>query len=193
MEYKTYTIGLLILLFDFSFCFGEFKRDAIDNNTNSLQAKVIKYADEQLKRKLGTLSDDYSINTVLVYKQIVNGINYKLFTVVRDKGFPELIETVVYTGPFSKENKERFEIISREKVKMKSEMDDELNNSVRRSIFEKTGCIMSSISYVNVYSTAQSGDEIYLVEFGYRKSESRPSVIMFVNNNKSNEYIFYEY
>ena len=48
-------------------------------------------------------------------------------------------------------------------------------------------------SYVNVYSTAQSGDEIYLVEFGYRKSESRPSVIMFVNNNKSNEYIFYEY
>ena len=193
MEYKTYAIGLLILLFDFSFCFGEFKRDTIDNNTNSLQAKVIKYVDEQLKRKLGTLSDDNSINTVLVYKQIVNGINYKLFTVVRDKGFPELIETVVYTGPFTKNNKERFEIISREKVKMKSELDDKLNNSVRRSIFEKTGCIMSSISYVNVYSTTQSGDEIYLVEFGYRKSESRPSVIMFVNNNKSNDYIFYEY
>ena len=137
MEYKTYTIGLFIVLFEFSFCFGEFKRDAIDNNSNSLQAKVIKYADKQLKRNL-PLSDDSSINTVLVYKQIVNGINYKLFTVVRDKGFLELFETVVYTGPFSKENKERFEIISREKVNMKSELNDELNNSVRRSIFEKT-------------------------------------------------------
>lgn len=52
MEYKTYTIGLLILLFDFSFCFGEFKRDAIDNNTNSLQAKVIKYADGTIKEKV---------------------------------------------------------------------------------------------------------------------------------------------
>ena len=77
----------------------EFKRDAIDNNSNSLQAKVIKYADKQLKRNL-PLSDDSSINTVLVYKQIVNGINYKLFTVVSDKGFLELFETVVYTGPF---------------------------------------------------------------------------------------------
>ena len=192
MEYKTYTIGLFIVLFEFSFCFGEFKRDAIDNNSNSLQEKVIKYADKQLKRNL-PLSDDSSINTVLVYKQIVNGINYKLFTVVRDKGFLELFETVVYTGPFSKENKERFEIISREKVNMKSELNDELNNSVRRSIFEKTGCILSSISYANVYSTTQSGDEILLVEFGYRKSESRPSVIMFVKNKNSSEYIFYEY
>ena len=192
MEYKTYNIGLLIVLFEFSFCFGEFKRDAIDNNSNSLQAKVIKYADKQLKRNL-PLSDDSSINTVLVYKQIVNGINYKLFTVVRDKGFLELFETVVYTGPFSKGNKERFEIISREKVNMKSELNDELNNSVRRSIFEKTGCILSSISDANVYSTTQSGDEILLVEFGYRKSESRPSVIMFVKNKNISEYIFYEY
>ena len=69
MEYKTYNIGLLIVLFEFSFCFWGFKRDAIDNNSNSLQAKVIKYADKQLKRNL-PLSDDSSINTVLYISKL---------------------------------------------------------------------------------------------------------------------------
>lgn len=76
MEYKTYSIVLLLILFNSSFCFGGFKRDVINTDDNSLQRKVIKYVDKQLKRNLVNLSDDSSINTVLVYKQIVNGINY---------------------------------------------------------------------------------------------------------------------
>lgn len=99
----------------------------------------------------------------------------------------------MYTGQFSKENKERFEIISREKVKMKSENDIDLVKTIRELIYEKTGCTMSLITYANVYSTTQSGDEIYLIEFGYRKSESRPSVIVFLKDKKSYESIFYEY
>ena len=179
---------LISILFVSSLCLGGFKRDRLELDSNSLQSQAREFATRLIKSEIKPSTSDVSINTIFVYKQIVNGINYKIFTLVRDGGYGELYETTIYTGPFSKEKRtfKDFELLSNEKVVLR---DTDLNLKAQEHIInlitEKIGGQPNLINYLNVYMTSQSNDVFYIVQFGLRKSESRPSIAIFIDKNGS--------
>lgn len=180
---KLLLVGILI---SFSLCLGGFKRDKLELDSNSLQSQAREFATRVIQSEINPSSSDVSINTIFVYKQIVNGINYKMFTLVRDGGYGELYETTVYTGPFSKQNRsfKDFEILSKEKVLLKeAKLNSQTQDRITNLIAEKIGGQPDFINYLNVYMASQSNDVFYIVQFGLRKGGSRPSIAVFIDKD----------
>ena len=134
----------------------------------------------------------FSTTPILLYKQIVNGINYKVITVIREKDTAVFYEDVIYTGPFGS-NVTQSEIVYEEEIVT---VYNKVSEKTKRKIFELAqNWTNLQIVELNIISFREGNDVIYagVIDAKNRNViDGRKSLIIILENNGDYEVIYYE-
>lgn len=173
-----------------SFSFGGYKRD----NIKSLSPLVITAVKLAMR---SVIKESYyfgviSTTPILLYKQIVNGINYKVITVIREKDTAVFYEDVIYTGPFGS-NVTQSEIVYEEEIVT---VYNKVSEKTKRKIYQVAQSWSNlDIVDINIISFREGNDVIYAGVIDARNRnviDGRKSLIIILENNGDYEVIYYE-
>lgn len=187
-----YLFLIFIICFNISssFSFGGYKRDNI-KSLSPLVCNAVKLAMKSVIKKsyyFGVIST----TPILLYKQIVNGINYKVITVIREKDTAVFYEDVIYTGPFGS-NVTQSEIVYEEEIVT---VYNKVSEKTKRKIFELAqNWTNLQIVELNIISFREGNDVIYagVIDAKNRNViDGRKSLIIILENNGDYEVIYYE-
>lgn len=181
------SIGFLIT-FTVAFGVGSFRREHIKSR-NPLLTSSLEVVNKHVKKE-----NDYngivSIIPILAYKQIVNGINFKIYSVVRENQDLKIVETVVYTGPFGSNDKP--EILSNDDLKL---IEPSLSSEKINILLELATSWTNTkeIGFYRLYVFQEGEETVYagLIEWK-KKPDLRPSLIIIIEKNSDLVVNYYE-
>ena len=166
---KIFIISLIIMSITYCYLVGGYQKDSFESNDNPDVPKCLRLVEQELNNKAGQ-NVHLKITPVSLYHQLVNGINYKMILLVEEGQIKKLVEAIVYTGPFSSEEKE-FSITSIRELKQndsdleKSAPKEGLKDSLAQVIeqnLETPNENVKEVLSVSVYSEPDA-DEHYVV------------------------------
>lgn len=187
-------ILLLIFIISFNICssfsFGGYKRDNI-KSSSPLVSKAVHLALRSVMKEsyyFGVLST----TPILLYKQIVNGINYKVITVIREKDNAVFYEDIIYTGEIGS-SISKSEIVYEEKI---VSVVDKVSEKTKRKIYEVAkNWTNIEIIDIKIISFREGNDMIYacVLDTSNKKViDNRKHLIIIIENNGDYEVIYYE-
>ena len=120
---------LSLLVFSAAWKTGGWTKDSFESNDLQIE-KARQAAEKRYYERNDSNDEDVVLYPFAVYKQVVNGINYKLFFAAQNihTNAVEFFDYVVYTGPFDKSLE--FKVTSETKMELE---DEKLQLTSRKS------------------------------------------------------------
>lgn len=180
---------------------GSFSRGDIDN-TDEIFKSCLALAETRMTKELGSTISN-SITRIATFSQVVNGINYKFLNAYKDpktNAF-KLVDTVVYTGPFSSflsnptPSVSSFLALTGEAVNMGSN-DIKVNNIIsglNKAIGDYTKAKLPDMTYksikdIQAFYRFLYSENIFLVTASFTDASNNAKEISIVLSEKAGVY-----
>ena len=178
-------LSLLSMCNGFSIVVGSYIRESFNSNDARINSAYQIVRNEILSKNESGSTD---VVPVAIYSQLVNGINYKIITAIKDKkNFKvELSQAIIYTGEFGSDSKPSLTFF--EKLPTNNLTLDETRmitlSATITNYLSSLGASLSKVNSVTSYPNLVS-DESYFIVHGDASSGLNQYFIVSQNSDKT--------